>query len=118
MNPLPSILAMAPAPQGADGAPQGSGIAMFVYLGLFLVLMYFMLIRPQKRREKERRALLDAVKSGDRVLFAGGFLGTVANVKEKTLVVKIADNVRVEIARASVAQILEKGDSPELPAQS
>ena len=114
---LPSILAMAPAPQGAEGAPQGSGIAMFVYLGLFFVLVYFMLIRPQKRREKERQALLAAVKTGDRVLFAGGFLGTVANVKDKTLVVKIADNVRVEIARASVAQILEKGDTPDLPAQ-
>jgi preprotein translocase subunit YajC len=72
-----------------------------------------MLIRPQKRREKERQELLSAVKTGDRVLFAGGFLGVVANVKDKTLVVKIADNVKVEIVRAAVSQVLDKGAAPE-----
>ena len=65
-------------------------------------------------REKERQALLASVKTGDRVLFAGGFLGTVSNVKEKTLTVKIAEGVKVEIARGAVAQVLEKGESPEL----
>ncbi|MBP5787623.1 MAG: preprotein translocase subunit YajC [Kiritimatiellae bacterium] len=107
-----SVLAMAPNPE--NGQAQGSGVAMFVYLALFLALMYFMLIRPQKRREKERQALLASVKTGDRVLFAGGFLGTVSNVKEKTLTVKIAEGVKVEIARGAVAQVLEKGESPEL----
>ncbi len=109
---LPILPAMAPQP-GADGAAaQGSGIGMFVYLGLMLLLLYFMLIRPQRRREKERRALLDAVKTGDRILFAGGLIGTVANVKDKTLLVKLADNVKVEVARACVAQILTKDSNP------
>lgn len=112
---LPILPAMAPQP-GADGAPQGSGIGMFVYLGLMLLLLYFMLIRPQRRREKERRALLDAVKTGDRILFAGGFIGTVANVKDKTLLVKLADNVKVEVARAAVAQILTKDADPNAEA--
>ena len=85
---------------------------MFVWLGLMIVLFYFMLIRPQKRREKERQALLAAVKTGDRVLFAGGLLGTVANVKEKTLVVKIADGVKVEVLRGAVSQVLAKGEDP------
>ncbi|MBP1589919.1 MAG: preprotein translocase subunit YajC [Kiritimatiellae bacterium] len=108
--------AMAPA-QGAGGqGAAGSSIGMFVYLGLLILLFYFMLIRPQRRREKERRALLDAVKTGDRILFAGGFIGTVANVKDKTLVVKIADNVKVEIARAAVAQILTKDADPNAAA--
>jgi len=107
-----AILAMAPAP-GAEGAPQQSGAFMFVWLGLMVALFYFMLIRPQKRREKERQALLNAVKTGDRVLFAGGFLGVVANVKEKTLIVKIADGVKVEIVRGAVSQVLDKGEAPE-----
>lgn len=112
----PAIIAMA-APQGAEGQASGSGIGMFVYLGLMLLLLYFLLIRPQKRREKERRALLDAVKTGDRILFGGGFIGTVANVKEKTLLVKIADNVKVEIARAAVVQILSKESDPNAVAE-
>ena len=104
-----AILAMAPAP-GAEGAPQQSGAFMFVWLGLMVLLFYFMLIRPQKRREKERQALLEAVKTGDRVLFAGGLLGVVANVKEKTLIVKIADGVKVEVVRSAVSQVLDKGE--------
>ena len=112
-----AILAMGTVPAGAEGAPQQSGAFMFVWLGLMVLLFYFMLIRPQKRREKERQALLNAVKTGDRVLFGGGFLGVVANVKEKTLVVKIADGVKVEIVRGAVSQVLDKGDVPETDAK-
>ena len=112
------LLAMAQPPQGGEGAPQQSGIFMFVWLGLMVALFYFMLIRPQKRREKERQALLEAVKTGDRVLFAGGLLGVVANVKEKTLIVKIADGVKVEIVRSAVSQVLEKGAAPEADAKA
>ena len=112
MNGL-GMLAMMGTTAGGEGAAQQSGPFMFIWLGLMVALFYFMLIRPQKRREKERQALLGAVKTGDRVLFAGGFLGTVANVKEKTLIVKIADNVKVEIVRSSVSQVLDKGETPE-----
>ena len=105
------ILAMAPA-GGGGAAPQSSAF-MFVWLGLMVALFYFMLIRPQKRREKERRALLEATKTGDRILFAGGMLGVVANVKEKTLIVKIAENVKVEIVRSAVSQVLDKGEVNE-----
>lgn len=108
-----TVVAMMGAPGGGEGGGQNSSIFMFVCLGLMVALFYFMLIRPQKRREKERQALLSAVKTGDRVLFGGGFLGVVANVKEKTLVVKIADNVKVEIVRGAVSQVLDKGEMPE-----
>jgi preprotein translocase subunit YajC len=112
------ILAMMGAPgAGGAGGSQQSSAFMFIWLGLMVALFYFMLIRPQKRREKERQALLNAVKTGDRVLFAGGLLGVVANVKEKTLIVKIADNVKVEIVRGAVSQVLDKGDVPEQDAK-
>lgn len=113
------ILAMmgAPAGGGAGAAPQSSAF-MFIWLGLMVALFYFMLIRPQKRREKERRALLEAVKTGDRILFAGGMLGVVANVKEKTLIVKIADGVKIEIVRGAVSQVLDKGEVTDKDAQA
>ena len=106
-------LAMVGDPSAGGQAGQQSSLFMFVWLGLMIVLFYFMLIRPQKRREKERQALLAAVKTGDRVLFAGGLLGTVANVKDKTLVIKIADGVKVEVLRGAVSQVLAKGETPE-----
>jgi preprotein translocase subunit YajC len=110
---LPMFLAMGQPPAGGAGGSQQSSVFMFVWLGLMVGLFYFMLIRPQKRREKERLTLLNAVKTGDRVLFAGGMLGVVANVKEKTLIVKIADNVKVEIVRSAVSQVLDKGEAAD-----
>ena len=114
MNGLGMLAMMGTAPV-ANGASQSgmSQYGMFIWLGLMVLLFYFMLIRPQKRREKERQALLSAVKTGDRVLFAGGLLGVVANVKDKTLVVKIADGVKVEVVRGAITQVLDKGDVPE-----
>ena len=97
---------------GGAGQEQQSPLFMFGWLGIMIVIFYFMLIRPQQRREKERRALMDSIKSGDRVAFSGGILGIVANVKDKTLIIKVADNVKIEVSRAAVSQVLEKGEQP------
>ena len=95
--------------------PGESGGDTFTFTGtmiLMMALFYFMLIRPQRRKEKERKAMLSAVKSGDRVMFGGGLLGTVTNVKDKTVVIKIADKVKVEASRGAVTHILEKDELP------
>jgi len=111
------MVAMAP-PAGGEGQQQ-SPVFMIGWLGLMLVIFYFLLIRPQQRREKERRALLEQIKSGDRVVFSGGILGIVTNVKEKTFTVKVDEGVKLEVARSAVTQVLEKGQSPdETPAAS
>jgi len=104
-------LAMA-APQGGSGGGQSNPTFMIGWLVLMVGIFYFLMIRPQQRQAKERRALLDAVKSGDRVIFSGGILGIVTNVKEKVLVVKIAENVKVEIVRGAVSQVLGKDEEP------
>jgi len=104
-------LAMAGAPGGAGGG-QGSPGFMIGWLVLMVGIFYFMLIRPQQRQAKERRALLDNVKSGDRVIFSGGMIGIVTNVKDKLLVVKIADNVKVEVIRGAISQVLAKDEEP------
>lgn len=105
-----TILAMG-APGGGEGAQQ-SPLFMPIWLAIMLALFYVMLIRPQRRREKERQELLSKIKSGDRVLFAGGLIGIVTNVKEKTYVVKVADKTKVEVVRSAVTQVLDKGELP------
>lgn len=102
------VLAMA----SGQGSPQGaSGIlGMMIPMILIFAIFYFMLIRPQQRREKERQDLVNAIKSGDRILFCGGMIGTVVNVKDRILVVKIAENVKIEVARGAVLRVLGKDE--------
>lgn len=105
-----SFLAMM-APAG-EGAKQQSPIFMIGWLILMVGVFYMFLIRPQQRKEKERRAMIEKAKTGDRIVFGGGILGTISNVKENIFVVKIADNVKIEIGKHAVTQVLERGEDP------
>lgn len=102
-----TVIAMAP-PAGAQGG--GNPLSMFAPMLLIFGIFYFMLIRPQQRKERERREMIENVKTGERVVFCGGMMGTVTNVKDGTFTIKIAENVKVEVARAAVSQVLEKGE--------
>ncbi|MBU4366399.1 MAG: preprotein translocase subunit YajC, partial [Verrucomicrobia bacterium] len=64
----------------------------------------------QQRKEKERRALIASIKSGDRVVFGGGLIGIVANVKDTVLVVKVAENTKLDVLRASVTRVIQKDE--------
>jgi preprotein translocase subunit YajC len=108
MNLLPFTIAQA-APAAA---PQGSPFQFPIMMVLLFGVMYFMMIRPQRRRDKERKAMIAAVKTGERVLLTSGIIGQVSNVKETTLMVRIADNTKVEVVKAAISQILEKGETP------
>ncbi len=106
-------LAMA-APVAADGGGTASGSPLqFVPIVLMVAIFYFVMIRPQRRREKERKAMISAVKAGERVLLTSGIIGEVATVKEKTLLVKIAEKTKIEVLKSAVSQIIEKGDTPD-----
>ena len=105
---LPIILAQG-APT-ASTAPVQSPIAQFFPLIIMVVIFYFLLLRPQQRKEKERRAMLAQVKTGDRVVFGGGLIGVVANTAERKLTIKIADNVKVEVLRGAVTNVLAADD--------
>jgi len=97
------------------GGPQGQGGGAGLMIGYMLIifaLFYFMMIRPQAKKEKERKRLLEAIKTGDRVLFCGGMIGMIANVKDQTYTIKIADNVKIDVARGAVLRVLEKDESP------
>lgn len=115
-----SLMAMGPAPGGPGEGPGGG--FLLGWIAIMIAIFYVMIIRPQKRRENERKDLLKAIKTGDRVLFSGGMIGQVANVKEKTFVIKIADKTKVEVLRGAVTSVLSKDDLPsdaeELPEAS
>jgi preprotein translocase subunit YajC len=79
---------------------------------LLFGVMYFMMIRPQRRRDKARKAMIANVKSGDRVLLTSGILGHVRNVNESSLIVQVAEKTKIEVVKAAVSQILEKDETP------
>ena len=102
-----SILAEAsPAAQA-----QGAGLTQILMMVFIFVIFYFLMIRPQQLKAKEHQKLVEAVKTGDQVVTNAGIHGTVSNVKDKTIIVKVADNVKIEFDRAAVVTV-EKSDSP------
>jgi preprotein translocase subunit YajC len=107
-----SLLLFTIAEAAPAAAPKGSPLQFPIMMLLLFGVMYFMMIRPQRRREKDRKAMIAAVKTGDRVLLTSGILGQVSNVKDTTLVVRIADSTKVEVVKAAISQVLEKGETP------
>ena len=98
-----SVLAMA----GGQGGAQGGGMwDMLLMMAVIMGLMYFMVMRPQQRREKERQAMLKRITVGDKVRTIGGILGTVAAVSETTITVTVADKVAIDFVRDAV-QLVE-----------
>ena len=73
---------------------------------LIILVFYFLILRPQQKRQKERQKLLDSVKKGDRVITSGGIHGTVEGVEDKTVLVKIADNLKVKVERTAISTIV------------
>lgn len=91
----------------ADPA-QPSPFGMFVPLVLMFVMFYFILIRPQRKKQKALALQISSIKKDDRVVTIGGMHGMVANVKETTVILKIADNVKVEFEKSAVATIIKR----------
>ncbi len=96
----------------AEGTRGGSPLMSWFPIIILVLIFYFMLIRPQQRKEKERKAMIENARKGDRVMFSGGLLGTITNIKDSTFVIKVADNVKIEAAKASVSKVLDKGEKP------
>ena len=95
---------------------QQGGLGMFVPMLIIFALFYFLMIKPQQRKEKERRKMISELRAGSRVLFAGGLLGTIVEAKERTFKIEIAGDVVIEVARNAV-QGLAAEDVPAEPAK-
>ncbi len=96
-------------PAGGE-ATSGSMVTTFVTFGLIIAVFYFLIIRPQKKKEKETKDMISAVKKGDKVVTIGGIRGTVTSVKEDTVVVKVDDNAKIEFSKGAISSVIIKKD--------
>ena len=96
------------APAAAEGGLQSSLMSMLPLVLMFVVL-YFVMIRPQMKRQKEHRAMIDALAKGDEVATAGGVLGKVTRLGDTYVGVEIAGGVEIQVQRSAVVQVLPKG---------
>ena len=116
LNELNGFLAQAAATPPATGTPASSAggaggqspLGFIVPLGLMLVILYFMMIRPQSQQRKRQAQLLAALKSGDKVVTASGIVGVVITVKDKTVSLRSSD-AKMEVTKSSVVEILDAG---------
>jgi preprotein translocase subunit YajC len=93
----------------AQGAAQGDSFSFFLPMIVIFVAFYFLLIRPQQKRQKAHSALVSALATGDEVLTAGGILGKVTAVSEHYATLKIADDVEVKVQKSTVSAVVPKG---------
>ena len=108
MNSFHPLFAMMPGAATNGGAGPSPFSMLLPILGMLLIF-YFLMIRPQQKRQKEIQKMISGVKKGDRVLTASGLYGTVAGVKDDVLVLQIADNVKVEMIKSAVTGVVAQG---------
>ena len=109
MESLLSFFVSDAAAQAADVAPAGPGLFGTVALpALLIIVFYFLLIRPQQKRQKDHKVMVDALATGAEVVTGGGVLGKVVEVGEQFLTLEISDGVRVKVQRHSIGAILPK----------
>lgn len=87
---------------------QGSMMTTVIMFVAIILIFYFLIIRPQKKRDKETKAMLDAMKKGDKIVTIGGIHGTVVTVKDQTVVIKVDDNTRIEFTKTAISTVLNK----------
>ncbi|MGL4320009.1 MAG: preprotein translocase subunit YajC [Paracoccaceae bacterium] len=103
------MFATAAYAQGAGGQMGGGGALQLLFPVLIFIIFYFFLIRPQQKKMKEHKAMIEALRRGDQVLTQGGIIGKVTKVQEDGVVeVEIADNVKVKVARHTIVNVMNK----------
>lgn len=80
-------------------------ISTLIFFGLIFVIFYFMILRPQQKRQKERQKMIDSMKKGDRIVTSGGLHGKIVNVDDKTVLVDAGDNIKLKFERSAIASI-------------
>ena len=109
MNLLPLLMG---TPEGASGSGGGGTqlITMLVTFGLIIVVFYFLVIRPQNRKQKDAKRMLENVSKGNRVVTIGGMHGVVESVKDDFVVLKVDENVKLKFNKSAISQVLERKD--------
>jgi preprotein translocase subunit YajC len=104
-------LLLAQAQTAAPAQNPTSGIGFFVPFIFIFIIMYFVMFRPQKKRQEQQQRLISSIKTGDRVVTNAGIHGLIANVKETTVIVKVADNVKIEMEKSAIANVVKSPES-------
>jgi len=102
------FLLLAQAQPAAPAPGPAGGIGFFIPFIFIFVIMYFVLFRPQKKRQQEQQRLISGLKTGDRVVTNAGIHGLIANVKETTVMLKVADNVKIEMEKSAITNVLKE----------
>ena len=97
--------------QGA-ASPSQTWLVMVPYL-LIAVIFYFLMIAPMRKRQKALSQMVDSLKKGDRIVTSGGIFGEIAGVDADTVILKIADNVRIKLAKSAIAGLEKEGEIPK-----
>ena len=103
------LLAFSAPNAGAEGGGGSGGLLgmLPMFVMLFLVF-WFMIIRPQKKQQDQRKTMLEAIKRGDRIITSGGLFATIKDVKGDRVVATIADNIKVEIAKSAISAVVDE----------
>jgi preprotein translocase subunit YajC len=109
LNELSLTIAQASAP-AAPGAGGQSMMTSLIFFGLMFAAMYFLLIAPQRKKQKEHEKMLASLGTGDEIVTAGGIFGVITNVRDDRFVVRIADDTKVEIGKGFVQTVVKKAD--------
>ena len=102
-----TVYAEGAATGAAAGAPAGGGLFTLIYLGAMVAIFYFLLIRPQKKRQREMANMLDSLQINDEVVTAGGIMGKIVSIKEDSVVVETgADRTKIKFEKNSISRVL------------
>ncbi len=106
------LFLMGAPPQGGQGG-DGQWISTLIMFGSIFLIFYFMIIRPQQKRAKEREKLLNSIEKGDKVLTSSGIYGEIAGIEDKVVLVKVAENVKMKFDKSAIANVINKEVSSE-----
>ncbi len=97
------------SPAWAQAAPTGGGFELLAMIGIFFLIMYFLLIRPQQKRAKAHKELVASLAKGDEVVTSGGILGKVAEIGDSFIALEVQNGVRIKVQKHSVSSMMPKG---------
>lgn len=97
-------LIIAMSPQGNGG---GSMVSTLIMFGAIFAIFYFMIIRPQQKRAKERDKMLSAIQKGDKIITSAGMHGTIVGIEDKTYLIQVSDNVKIKFEKSAVASVVK-----------
>tara|TARA_B100001029_G_C15024643_1_gene432816 strand:- start:474 stop:785 length:312 start_codon:yes stop_codon:yes gene_type:complete len=93
----------------AQTSQTGGGTSMLIMIGIFFVIMYFMIIRPQNKRAKEHNKLIDSLTNGTEVVVSNGIMGKIVGIKDDTIDLEISKGINIKVRKNSVSTVLPKG---------